>query len=71
MIKKLGELQLEINLAFDQKLQFTYPYSSIKDVQATREAFSPQKHKHETLTSLTVSGFVALLDLEPDSDPLT
>jgi hypothetical protein len=27
-----------------QKLQFTYPYASIKDVQATEEAFSPQKY---------------------------
>jgi hypothetical protein len=27
---------------FDQKLQFFYPYASIKNVQATREAFSPQ-----------------------------
>jgi hypothetical protein len=28
---------------FDQKLQFSYPYASIKDAQATGEAFSPQK----------------------------
>jgi hypothetical protein len=33
-------------------LQFTYPYASIKDAQATGEAFSPQKRtsitsKHE------------------------
>jgi hypothetical protein len=26
----------------DQKLQFTYPKASIKDAQATGEAFSPQ-----------------------------
>ncbi len=36
----------------DQKLQFTYPQASIKDVQATEEAFSLQKRtssisKHE------------------------
>ncbi len=28
---------------FDQKLQFTSPKASIKDVQATGEAFSPHK----------------------------
>ncbi len=33
---------------FDQKLQFTNPYASIKDVQATGEAFSPQKRTSST-----------------------
>lgn len=28
---------------FDQKLQITYPYASLKDVQATGEVFIPQK----------------------------
>jgi hypothetical protein len=32
-----------IIIFFDQKLQFTYPLASIKDAQATGEAFSPQK----------------------------
>ncbi len=27
-------------LFFDQKLQFTYPYASLKDAQATEEAFN-------------------------------
>jgi hypothetical protein len=45
----------------DQKLQFTYPYASIKDAQATGEAFSLQKRtsstsKHEN--SLLFSIFV-------------
>ncbi len=33
-----------ISLFLYQKLQFTYPQASIKDVQATWKAFSPQKH---------------------------
>jgi hypothetical protein len=28
---------------FDQKLQFTYPEASLKDIEDTGEAFSPQK----------------------------
>jgi hypothetical protein len=32
----------------DQKLQFTYPQAFIKDVQATREALSPQKRTSST-----------------------
>jgi hypothetical protein len=32
----------------DQKLQFTYPYTSIKDAQATGEAFSTQKRTSNT-----------------------
>jgi hypothetical protein len=51
----------KINFFFDQKLQFTYPKASIKDAQATGEAFSPQKRtsstsKHEN--SLLFSIFV-------------
>jgi hypothetical protein len=34
--------------SFDQKLQFTYPLATIKDVQATGEAFSPQKRTSST-----------------------
>jgi hypothetical protein len=33
---------------FDQKLQFTYPLASIKDVQATGEVFIPQKRISST-----------------------
>jgi hypothetical protein len=32
----------------DRKLQFTYPYASIKDAQATGEAFNPQKRTSST-----------------------
>ncbi len=32
----------------DQKLQFTYPYATIKDVQVTKEAFSSQKRTSST-----------------------
>ncbi len=28
-------------------LQFTYPLASLKDVQATEEAFSPQKRTYD------------------------
>ncbi len=35
-------------VSFDQKLQFTYSFASIKGVQATREAFSPQKRTSST-----------------------
>jgi hypothetical protein len=55
---------------FDQKLQFTYPSASIKDAQATREAFSHQKRtsstsKYENSCLYFVSHF-AFLDLDPD-----
>ncbi len=45
----------------DQKLQFTYPYASIKNVQVTEEAFSSQERpsntlKHELLKK--ISNFV-------------
>jgi hypothetical protein len=45
MTKNLKKLKAEkICLYFlDQKLQFTYPHASIKDAQATGEAFRPQK----------------------------
>jgi hypothetical protein len=33
----------KIKFFFYQKLQFTYPEASIKDVQVTKEAFSSQK----------------------------
>jgi hypothetical protein len=38
----------KVKYFFDQKLQFTYPYASIKDVKATGEAFSPQKKPSST-----------------------
>jgi hypothetical protein len=38
-------MKKKTEVLFDQKLQFTgtYPEASKKDVQATEEAFSPQK----------------------------
>jgi hypothetical protein len=36
---------------WDQKLQFTYPQASIKDVQVTKEAFSSQKRTSTTSSS--------------------
>jgi hypothetical protein len=41
---------------FYQKLQFSYPYASIKDVQATEEAFSAQKRTSIT-SKLKISSF--------------
>jgi hypothetical protein len=48
MTKNLKEITAEkkIKIFLDQKLQFTYPYASIKDVQVTKEAYSSQK-EHE------------------------
>jgi hypothetical protein len=51
----------KIGYFFDKKLQFSYPLASIKDVQATGDAFSPYKRtsstsKHEN--SLLSSTFV-------------
>jgi hypothetical protein len=43
MTKNWKKLQLKIFVCYflDQKSQFTYPLASLKDVQATREVFSP------------------------------
>jgi hypothetical protein len=46
---------------FDQKLQFTYPYASIKDSQAIGEAFSPLERtsstsKHENSGFFSIFG---------------
>ncbi len=45
-VKKFTAEKKQKNLA--QKLQFTYPYASIKDVQVTKEAFSSQKRTSRT-----------------------
>ncbi len=62
---------------FYQKLQFTYRKASIKDVQVTEEAFSSQR-EHPTLQNIKILNFFlilwaifALLDPDPDTDPLT
>ncbi len=57
---------------FDQKLQFTYPHATIKDVQATGEAFSPQR-EHPTRQNINfLNFFLYLWDiftiLDPDQD---
>ncbi len=41
---------------FDQKLQFIFPLASLKNVQATREAFSPQKRTSSTFFQCCGSG---------------
>ncbi len=74
---KIGKiLKVKKNLYFfDQILQFTYTYASIKDALATGEAFRSQKRtssnsKHEiSLLFLCLWVIFALLD--PDPDPVT
>jgi len=71
-------------LYFDKKLQFTDPYASINDVQATGEAFSPQKRTWSTskneiyeLFSMFLGHFLSSLiririrNPAPDTDPET
>jgi hypothetical protein len=49
MTKNKKKFTAEKKLHFlDQKLQFTYPWASIKDYQATEEPFSPQKRTSST-----------------------
>jgi hypothetical protein len=47
-LKKINTGEKFFVLFFDQKLQFTYPLASLKDVKATGEAFSPQKRTSST-----------------------
>jgi hypothetical protein len=73
----------KLNFYFlDQKLQFTYPQDSIKDAQATGEAFSPQKRisrtsKHDNSgTFFYFSGsflpsWIRIRNLNADPDPAT
>jgi hypothetical protein len=46
----------------NQTLQFTYPWASIKDVQATKEAFSPQKRTFSTLKHEITATFPSFWD---------
>ncbi len=41
--KNWGEIKAKKLYFFDQKLQFTYPYASVKDVQAPGDILLPQK----------------------------
>jgi hypothetical protein len=59
----------------DQKLQFTYPLlSSIKDIQATGAAFSPQKRTSNEMKFINLFLFLwvifALLDPDLNKDPV-
>jgi hypothetical protein len=48
-VTKFEKIYVEIFFVFiDEKMQFTYPQPSIKDVQATEEAISPQKSTSST-----------------------
>jgi hypothetical protein len=68
-------------------MQFTYPYASIKDVQATGEACSPQKRTSSTSKMKFINFFLSFVghllswiririanpgsDKDPDTDPGT
>jgi hypothetical protein len=69
----------KIKYFFDQKLQFTYPLTSIKEFQVA-EAFSPQRRtsstsKHEISIFLYIFVVLKLPSWiripNPDPDPLT
>jgi hypothetical protein len=51
MTKIVKKLQLKF-FFFYQKLQFSYPMASIKNVQVTEEAFSSKKREHSTLQNM-------------------
>jgi hypothetical protein len=56
----------------NQEFQFTYPHATIKDVQATGEAFGPQR-KHPTRQNIKFLNFFLFLwviftILDPDRD---
>ncbi len=60
-------------MVFDQKLQFSYHQASIKNVQATGEAFSPQQ-RTSSIPKLEISSlfsifWVIFALLNPDPDP--
>ncbi len=48
LMAKTGKNTAYFHIFFDQKLQFTYPQDTIKDVQVIGEAFSPQKRTFST-----------------------
>jgi hypothetical protein len=52
---------------FDQKLQFTYRWASIKYVPVTEEAFSSQKRPSNTNFFLLLWVIFTLLDPDPES----
>jgi hypothetical protein len=66
---------------WDKKLQFTYPYATIKDVQVTEKAFSSQKRHPalQTMKFLNFSNFggsfftswIRIRIPNTDPDPLT
>ncbi len=76
MTKYWKKITAEKNIYFffDQKLQFTFRWSSIKYVQVAEEAFSSQKRpsntsKHELLQIFLLLWVIFTL-LDPDPDPL-
>jgi hypothetical protein len=75
MTKNVTKIIAEKKFKFfgDQKLQFTYPYASINNVQVTEEAFSSQKRpsnttKHDLLTFF--STFVGHFCPPGSTDPI-
>jgi hypothetical protein len=64
MTKTEKNLQLKKITFFFQKLQFTYPYASIKDVQVNPAL----QNKNVTIFFLLLWVIFALLDPDPDPD---
>jgi hypothetical protein len=65
-------MKKKLNFFYYQKLQFTYPQASIKDVQVTEEALSSQK-RHPALQNMKFLNLFLLLwvifdFLNPDPD---
>ncbi len=63
----------KLNFFLNQKLQFTYPKASIKNVQVTEEAFSSQKKPSNTSKHELINFFLLLWVIFAllDPDPLT
>jgi hypothetical protein len=48
MNKKIGKIRLQKLSFLDQKVKFTFTLAFLKDVQATGNAFNPQKRTSST-----------------------
>ncbi len=61
MTENLTKIQPKKKLSFfEQNLQFTYPWASLKNAQATVEAFSPQKRTSSTRKIRFINFFLSL-----------
>jgi hypothetical protein len=58
-IKRIDKMNIFLE-SVNQKLQFTYPWASIKDFQATGETFSTQR-EHSALQNMNFLNFFLFL----------